>query len=253
VPTTASYTLSVRVASNGTGGAFHFEQNGANRSGSVTVPSTGGYQAWTTVTRSVTLTAGTNVMALVMDSTGANGFTGNFNWFRLDATGGTPLPAPTPGNGIPYKSMTAPGYIEAEDYDKGGEGVGFHDTTPGNSGGAYRADNVDIERFGQYGNAVAYTKAGEWLDYTINVSATRSYTLDVIAASLGNGGAFHVEVDGVNVTGSLGVPNTGGYATYRSISKAGISLSAGAHTLRLVMDTNGANGFTGNFDAMKLR
>ena len=48
----------------------------------------------------------------------------------------------------PYKPLSVPGRIEAEDYDLGGEGVAYHDTTPGNAGGAYRADDVDIETAG---------------------------------------------------------------------------------------------------------
>lgn len=38
-----------------------------------------------------------------------------------------------------------PGRIEAEDYHSGGSGVGYFDTTHGNSGGQYRSDDIDIE------------------------------------------------------------------------------------------------------------
>ncbi len=38
-----------------------------------------------------------------------------------------------------------PGIIQAEDYKPGGEGIGYHDTTPGNTFGKYRNDDVDIE------------------------------------------------------------------------------------------------------------
>ena len=51
-------------------------------------------------------------------------------------------PAPGPA---PYKPLSVPGRIQAEDYNLGGEGVAYHDTTPGNTGGAYRQDDVDIE------------------------------------------------------------------------------------------------------------
>lgn len=38
-----------------------------------------------------------------------------------------------------------PGRIEAENFDNGGEGVAYHDTTPtANEGGAYRSEGVDI-------------------------------------------------------------------------------------------------------------
>ena len=40
--------------------------------------------------------------------------------------------------GTPYKPHTVPGRIEGEDYDLGGEGVAYHDTTAANEGGAYR-------------------------------------------------------------------------------------------------------------------
>src|SRR5262249_28197149 len=42
-------------------------------------------------------------------------------------------------------AVNVPGRLEAENYNTGGEGVGYHDTTPGNNGGADRTDDVDIE------------------------------------------------------------------------------------------------------------
>src|SRR5439155_19234944 len=38
-----------------------------------------------------------------------------------------------------------PGKLEFENYDKGGSGVAYHDTTNGNSGNVYRSDSVDIQ------------------------------------------------------------------------------------------------------------
>lgn len=47
-----------------------------------------------------------------------------------------PTPAPTAAFG-PYlgEAAVVPGTIEAEAFDYGGEGVGYLETTPGNSGG----------------------------------------------------------------------------------------------------------------------
>ena len=58
-----------------------------------------------------------------------------------------PGPAVTPTPAVPgaYKPLAIPGTIQAEDYNLGGEGVAFHDTTAGNDGGVYRNDGVDIE------------------------------------------------------------------------------------------------------------
>lgn len=47
-----------------------------------------------------------------------------------------PTPAPTAPSG-PFMGSVAvvPGTIEVEEFDYGGEGIGYHDTSPGNSGG----------------------------------------------------------------------------------------------------------------------
>ena len=50
-------------------------------------------------------------------------------------------------------------------------------------------------------------------------------------------------------TGAVSVPNTGGFQTFTTVSVNGISLSAGQHVLRVVLDT-AASGSTsvGNFN-----
>jgi hypothetical protein len=60
--------------------------------------------------------------------------------FTVAPTAPPPPPPPTPPDPLPI-----PGRIEAEDYKSGGEGVAYHDTTSGNSGGAYRSNDVDIQ------------------------------------------------------------------------------------------------------------
>ncbi len=50
--------------------------------------------------------------------------------------------APTPYSGVP---IVIPGSLEAENFDFGGEGVAYHDNTPGNQGGQYRlSEDVDL-------------------------------------------------------------------------------------------------------------
>ena len=67
--------------------------------------------------------------------------------------------------------------IEAENYDVGGEGVGYHDTTPGNQGGAYRAEDVDVRASSGGGFVVGWIAAGEWLAYTVDVPVAGVYTI----------------------------------------------------------------------------
>ncbi|MDD5688227.1 MAG: discoidin domain-containing protein [Elusimicrobia bacterium] len=143
--------------------------------------------------------------------------------------------------------------IEAEDFDKGGEGVGYHDIEANNRGGQYRTDEgVDIENCSEGGYNVGYVLAGEWLKYTINIKTAGTYTIEVRVACGGNGGSFHIEIDDVDKTGPLTVPDTGGWQTWQTLIKKGVSLSAGQHIMKLAMDTIGTEA-TGNFNYINLK
>jgi hypothetical protein len=69
-----SYTASLRLASpNGVTDALHIaSSSGASLSGAVSVPATGGWQTWTTVTVSVTLPAGQQTLTVDQDNGGWN-------------------------------------------------------------------------------------------------------------------------------------------------------------------------------------
>ena len=87
-----------------------------------------------------------------------------------------------------------------------------------------------------------------------SVKATEgTYTVDVRVASSGAGGTFHIEVNGVDQTGPFVIPDTGGWQTWATLSKAGVSLAAGPQVLRIVMDANGASGSIGNMNAIVVR
>jgi len=151
----------------------------------------------------------------------------------------------------PYSGTPTPipGLIPPENYDTGGEGVGYHDTTAGNLYGAYRNDDVDIvERPGGPTGSlyhVAETKAGEWLAYTVEVAEPGTYWLAANVASDGDGGTFHVEFDGVDKTGPLTVPNTGGWHNFQPV-RVPVQLSVGVQLMRIVMDSDGATGYVGS-------
>ncbi|HEY3886294.1 MAG TPA: carbohydrate-binding protein, partial [Vicinamibacterales bacterium] len=191
----------------------------------------------------------THVVKLVIDADGSGGTAADINWLAFATTSG----GSTPYTGTP---IALPGRIEAENYDKGGEGVAYHDTTPGNAGGVYRSDGVDLQVANDTGGGykVKSAVAGEWLNYTVSVGATGTYSLDARVCSSGAGGTFHIEVDGVNVTGEMSIPNTGSWNSFTTITKTGVSLTAGTHVFKLVLDTNGAaTGMTGNFNWFQIR
>ncbi len=145
--------------------------------------------------------------------------------------------------------------VQVEDFDHGGEGVGYHDAETTNQGGkTYRKyQGVDLETTTDSGAGydVGYVKPGEWLNYSMFLPLGGVFTFQVRVANQGVGGNFHFEVDGVNVTGAMTMPNTGGYQTWTTMSKTGVNLTAGNHVVRLVMDT-APNGSVGNFNWFKL-
>jgi len=112
-------------------------------------------------------------------------------------TTGTTLPrTPTP-TAAPPTEHAVPGRIEAEEYDAGGEGVAYHDTTPGNSGGYLRQDDVDIRFDVAAGSAVVTgVESGEWLRYRLGVGTAGVYAITLLAGTTRSGEAIEVLVDG---------------------------------------------------------
>ena len=245
VGTGGTYTLRARVASLGAGGRFHVESGGADLTGPITVPDTGGWQTWTTVTTPITLTAGGQVLRLVIDAESAAGV-GNINWLEIvpASTGSTPF------SGTP---VVLPGRIEAEAFDNGGANVAYRDVTSGNSGGDFRTTDVDIEESTDVGGGynLAWMRAGEWLNYTVNVPTAGNYVLRVRVAANGAGGQFHIESQGIDRTGAMTVPNTGGWQTWTTISRT-VTLPAGVQVLRFVVDTVSPAGVFGNVNWLEV-
>lgn len=79
IPAAGKYTIAYRVASLSGGGSLQFEQAGGGTIyGSVTIPSTGGWQNWTTIYQTVTLNAGTQSFGIKALAGGWN-----INWFSV--------------------------------------------------------------------------------------------------------------------------------------------------------------------------
>ncbi|TGE27504.1 beta-1,3-glucanase family protein [Hymenobacter metallicola] len=78
-PTSGSYTIEYRVASGGSGGTISSDLNaGAIQLGNSAIPGTGGWQNWTTVSRTVTINAGTYNFGIYAQTGGWN-----INWVRI--------------------------------------------------------------------------------------------------------------------------------------------------------------------------
>jgi beta-glucanase (GH16 family) len=93
VPHAGEYPIEIRVACQSSTGTFRIEFNGDDRTGEVTVPITGGWQTWTTVTTTATLEAGVQRMKFVVTDSGFN-----LNKFAFLQSVTAVLPGPVPEN-----------------------------------------------------------------------------------------------------------------------------------------------------------
>ncbi len=244
VPAAGSYTVTLRVASPN-GASFHLGFNTASNVWQViSVPATGGWQNWTNVSATVTLGAGTQQMTLLFDTGGMN-----FSYATVASSGsggggggggggGCVSGTLSPFSGTP---VAVPGTINSEKFDCGGEGVAYHDTTAGNSGGQFRSTDVDIEAASEGGYDVGWIDAGEWLNYTVNVTAAGSYTVQLRVASP-SGASFHVGFNGPSQGQwkTVSVPATGGWQNWTTVSVP-VTLGAGTQQMTLLFDTGGMN------------
>jgi hypothetical protein len=144
--------------------------------------------------------------------------------------------------------------LQAEDFDAGAQNVAYLDNSSGNTGGQYRSTDVDIEGTSDTGGGhnVGWAFAGEWLRYTVNVTQAGTYDIEVRVASSGAGGTFRLTFGGVDKTGAMTVPNTGGWQTWTTLRRTGVALSAGQQVVQLQLDTNGETTAVGNFNWIRV-
>jgi hypothetical protein len=147
-------------------------------------------------------------------------------------------------DGQPYggTARILPGTVQAEDFNTGGEGVGYHDTDSGNQGGQYRpSEGVDIESCADIGGGlnVGWITPGEWMQYSVNVAWEGNYTITLRIASAGPAAA-HLEFDDVTKA-SFSIPETGGWQSWQDVTISNVALSAGQQIMRFVADSSGFN------------
>lgn len=143
----------------------------------------------------------------------------------------------------PYAGVISiPGTLQAENYDVGGEGYSYHDTSTANEGDAnFRTnDGVDVVK-GNNGKAIGYTEVDEWMEYTVNVKETGKYTCEAVVSSGVTGSKFIIQrVMGSSKTllATINVPQTANndWGTYKSVTQdISTTLSAGEHVLRITI------------------
>ncbi|HEY0865952.1 MAG TPA: family 16 glycosylhydrolase [Fimbriimonas sp.] len=148
--------------------------------------------------------------------------------------------------------VALPGTVHAVDYAEGR----YKDLDRFNQGGLYRpADGVDISLSGlespKY--SVGWIGAGEWLGYRVKVAKAARHTVEFEVASGGEGGFFHLEIEGKDATGPIKVPDTGGWNKWKAVRKEGVEFPAGSYEIKVVFDKDGETGGVGNFSLLRVK
>jgi hypothetical protein len=151
--------------------------------------------------------------------------------------------------GTPFGGTRAslPGTVQAENFDDGGESVAYHDSDNVNQGPtttrAAGSPGVDLQPATDTGAGVnvGWIATGEWLRYSVNVTAAGTYTVSFRVASMTGGGSIRMEVDGADVTGAVAISSTNGWQTWTTVTRPGVSLTAGQHLLRVFAINAGFN------------
>lgn len=143
----------------------------------------------------------------------------------------------------PYGGIvrTLPGIIQSEDYDMDGEGIAYSDNDTTNQGNQYRTlEGVDIEVCQEGGYNVGWTDAGEWLEYTVNVTAG-TYDISLRVASIYSNKQAKVYLDGT-LLGTFTIPNTGSWQSWQNVTINNVTVSGGNYKiLRIECVTDGFN------------
>lgn len=133
----------------------------------------------------------------------------------------------------PLNGFTAPGTVRAVDYDQGGEGFAYHDTTAGDTGGKGRGDSVDVGLSPSEGVYIGWIDPDEWWTYTVNVPAAGTYALSVRTAAPAAGGLLYADVDDRLVGTRLAVPVTANWDTFSTLPLGNVTLTSGSHRIRI--------------------
>jgi hypothetical protein len=134
-------------------------------------------------------------------------------------------------------AQNLPGKLQCEYYDFGGEGVAFHDTDTINSGsgGLNPADGTYLNEFRKNEAVdisytkfrdpaidntpynfveteknqlyIGWTKPGEWVRYSVNVTKAGTYKLGIMYTSNKNG-IISISLNDKDVTGPILIPST---------------------------------------------
>lgn len=203
VATSGTYNVSVRVAANGNA-QKNIELQANNTTSNINFLGTGGWQNWSTISTTIDLSAGAQVLRLYFASNGIN-----VNWIEFEESNGSGPYL----NRIEAESFTSQSGIQTENCSEGGQNVGYIDDNDW-----ITFDNVAIPADGNY--TISYRVATGVNDGTISLRNAQNQS------TYGT----------VNVSGS----GSNGWQDWRTISHT-VYLNQGSQDLRIFAQTGGFN------------
>ena len=89
---------------------------------------------------------------------------------------------------------------------------------------------------------LGWTAKGEWIEYTVNVKYTDTYTWAAKVASGASGSAFNMSMDGKDIAGgTIKVPQGEDWKTYSLVEGTTTQLEEGKHILKIEIEGDYAN------------
>ncbi|MCW3087453.1 MAG: glycosyl hydrolase family 5 [Sediminibacterium sp.] len=141
--------------------------------------------------------------------------------------------------------------IQAVDFDMGRQQVAYFDrdsasyqytpgvNTAGNRGRAYRNDGVDIRAGKNSGYYIFNMEDGEWLDYSVDVERTGTYSVAFKIAPGTQAGTISLYSNGSVLVKEAPVPASAETENWQLIKMENIQLRKGPMKLRVLIDKGG--------------
>ena len=126
--------------------------------------------------------------------------------------------------------------VEAEDY------AAYSDSSPGNNGGVFREDDVDLQATIDVGGGynVGWITPGESLTYSVFLQAG-SYDVQARVASFPGDGEYALSVEGASLGSSL-VASTGGWQIWSSVAAGAVIIpQEGTYTVQIDINSGSFN------------
>jgi endoglucanase len=217
MPQAGEATVTYRVASDGAGGVIRLEKAGGDVSyGTVTVPNTGGWQAWQNISHTVSLPAGEQNIAITAEIGGWN-----LNYLSISTEEACTVDCIEIVGRVEAESFTAMDGVETE-ATQDTEGV----------------------------NNVGWIDINDWMKYnvTLPTSTSGQYEVSYRVASL-NGGSLKIEQSGGAVEfGNISFSATGGWQTWTTVSH---TISLPADLTELAIASTSTDGWNFNWFEIK--